>query len=69
VKIKLFREICVEYCGENSVHTVGVDGVVSITKDSKEPRTYDLHFQDETITKVHGVTFAESVNTVVGDEE
>lgn len=57
--VKGYREICVEYCGENSVHTVGNMGLENIMKDLNEPRTYDLHFSDGTITKVHGVTFAE----------
>jgi hypothetical protein len=59
METKGYREICVEYCGENSVHTLGVQGLERITKDLSEPRTYDLHFNDGTITKVHGVTFAE----------
>jgi len=54
----MFRSISVEYCGESNDIVVGVDGVVSIIY-REQIKTYDVAYEDGSVTRVHGVTFAE----------
>jgi hypothetical protein len=54
----VFKTISVEYCGESNDIEVGLDGVISISFNS-EFNAYEVSYEDSTVTRIHGVTFAE----------
>jgi len=59
----MLKSISVEYCGESNDIEVGVEGVAKIVyKD--QYNYYEVHYDDGSITRVHGVTFAEIVSDV-----
>jgi len=54
----MFKSISVEYCGESNDIEVGLDGVISIIY-KEFAKAYDVMYEDGSVTRVHGVTFAE----------
>ncbi len=54
----MFKSISVEYCGESNDIELGVEGVSQIVYKDQH-NYYEVHYEDGSVTRVHGVTFAE----------